>query len=183
MGAVRGEFLESWRPGLLKRIERGAVYEDLQHDVALGFGFLSVLSPNRELFFRGDLRGGVGDAGAHPGDRHHRPERSALPALLPRSSGETQLPQRAHLHLVGQGFRFRASASELQGFSFRARALLCSLNSVRTGNKVSLYMTFSLIPTSSVRLIRAARCGSKNHIAVHDTLSSRYTILHSQKWR
>lgn len=75
--------------------------EDLQHNVALGFGFLSVFTPNSELFFRGELHGGVGDAGTHRGDRHPRPERSALSALLPRSSGETQLPQRAHLHLVG----------------------------------------------------------------------------------
>lgn len=82
--------------------ERGAVCEDLQHNVALAFAFLPVGSPNRKLFLGGELRGGVGGAGAHGGAGDHRAERGALPALLPRSCGEAQLPQRAHLHLVGQ---------------------------------------------------------------------------------
>lgn len=53
------------------------------------------------LLFRGNVSRGVEDAASYGGYRYPSPEHCALPAVLPRSSGETQLPQRSHLCVVG----------------------------------------------------------------------------------
>lgn len=58
-------------------------------------------SPSRELLFGGKIPGRVENAASHGGDRDPGPEQRSLPAVLPRSSGETQLPQRSHLCVVG----------------------------------------------------------------------------------
>lgn len=58
-------------------------------------------SPSRVLLFGGKIPGGVENAASHGGDRDPGQEQRSLPAVLPRSSGETQLPQRSHLCVVG----------------------------------------------------------------------------------
>lgn len=60
--------------------------------------------PLRQLLFGGEVSGGVENAASHGGCGDHRPERCALAALLPRRPGETQLPQRSHLPVVGSCF-------------------------------------------------------------------------------
>lgn len=63
------------------------------------FGGLGL--PSWVLLFGGMVPGGVENAASHGGRRYRSQKQRSFPAVLPRSSGETQLPQRSHLCLVG----------------------------------------------------------------------------------
>lgn len=71
------------------------------HHVSTLSAFGGLAFPGRVLFFRGKIRGGVENAVSHRGHRDHSQKQRAFPAVLSRSSGETQLPQRSHLCVVG----------------------------------------------------------------------------------
>lgn len=95
-------FSECWRGYVLLRSPADLLpnFTSLHHDTSLSsFGGLRV--PGWVLLFGGEVSGGVENAASHRGYRYHSEKRCSLPAVLPRSSGETQLPQRSHLCVVG----------------------------------------------------------------------------------
>lgn len=69
-------------------------------DVSLDSGAPARFYAHTLLLLGGKLHRRVQNATAHGGDSHNRQKRSPLPAILPRSSGETGLSQRPDLHLV-----------------------------------------------------------------------------------
>ena len=76
--------------------------ERLRHHDPAPAAFSGPAPPGRLLLLRGKVSGGVEGAASHRGDRDHRPQRRSLAALLPRSPGQTQLPQGAHHRVVGR---------------------------------------------------------------------------------
>lgn len=77
-----------------------SIFTSLHHVTSLS-RFSGLDFPGRELLFGGEVSGGVENAASHRGYRYHSQKRSPFPAVLPRSTGETQLPQRSHLCVVG----------------------------------------------------------------------------------
>lgn len=71
------------------------------HHVSTLSAFGGLSFPGRLLFFRGKIPGGVENAVSHRGHRDHSQKQRAFPSVLSRSSGETQLPERSHLCVVG----------------------------------------------------------------------------------
>ena len=102
-------FLECWRVRLLRlRAAPTAPWTrpqtpfHLLHHVAPLSAFRGPFPlSSRVLLFGGEVPGGVENAASDGGYRHHSQEHRSLPALLPRRSGETRLPQRSHHCVVG----------------------------------------------------------------------------------
>ncbi len=76
-------------------------YPHSSHHVTPLSAFRGLCCPGWVLLFRRKVSGGVEDAASYGGCRYHSQKHCSFPAVLPRSSGETQLPQRSHLCVVG----------------------------------------------------------------------------------
>lgn len=94
-------FFSSWTADASSCCYAEALWIISLHHVTSLSAFRGLYSADRLLLLRGKVSGGVEDAASDGGDRDPGQKRSPLAALLPRSSGEAQLPQRSHLRVVG----------------------------------------------------------------------------------